>query len=65
MVVSNRSNGWSFMRAAGVIEFMEQRKKLGEIFIEQNLLCVKSVERVLPLAKNLHKRFGTVLKRWV
>lgn len=50
------------MRAAGAIKFMEQRIKLGEIFIEQNLLCVKSVERVLVLAKNLNKRFGTVLE---
>jgi CheY-like chemotaxis protein len=41
---------------------MEQRKKLGEIFVEQGLLGAKSVERVLALARNLDKRFGTVLE---
>jgi len=41
---------------------MKQRKKLGEIFIEQNLLTVKTVERVISLSKNLNKRFGTVLE---
>jgi CheY-like chemotaxis protein len=41
---------------------MEKNRKLGEIFVEQGLLSVKSVERVLPLAKSLNKRFGTVLE---
>lgn len=41
---------------------MEQRKKLGEIFIEQNILCPKVVERVLDISKNLNKRLGTVLE---
>jgi len=41
---------------------MDQRKKLGEVFVEQNLLCTKTVERVVALAKSLDKRFGTVLE---
>ncbi len=41
---------------------MDQRKKLGEIFVEQNLLCAKTVERVVGIAKSLDKRFGTVLE---
>jgi CheY-like chemotaxis protein len=41
---------------------MEQRKLLGEIFIEQNLLSPTTVNRVVELAKGLNKRFGTVLE---
>ena len=41
---------------------MKQRKMLGEIFIEQNLLTAKTVERVIAISKNLNKRFGTVLE---
>jgi CheY-like chemotaxis protein len=41
---------------------MKQRQRLGEIFVEQNLLTMKTVERVIELSKNLDKRFGTVLE---
>jgi CheY-like chemotaxis protein len=41
---------------------MEKRKKLGEIFVENGILTEKTVERVLLVAKRLHKRFGTVLE---
>lgn len=41
---------------------MEQRKKLGEIFVEQNILSPKTVERVLSHAKRINKRFGAVLE---
>ncbi|HJV34942.1 response regulator [Geomonas sp.] len=40
---------------------MSQRKKLGEILVEQGLLCQKSVDRVLAISKALNKRFGIVL----
>ena len=41
---------------------MELRKKLGEIFVEQDILCPKVVERVVAISKNLDKRFGNVLE---
>ena len=41
---------------------MKERRRLGEIFVEQNLLSTKTVERVIVISKNLHKRFGTVLE---
>jgi PleD family two-component response regulator len=41
---------------------MEQRKKLGEIFVEQKLLSPITVERVLVISKRLNKRFGTILE---
>jgi CheY-like chemotaxis protein len=41
---------------------MTERRRLGEIFIEQNLLTAKTVERVIAISKNLKKRFGTVLE---
>jgi CheY-like chemotaxis protein len=41
---------------------MNERRKLGEIFVEQNLLSLKTVERVIAISKNLNKRFGTVLE---
>ena len=41
---------------------MEQKKMLGEIFIEQNLLSPTTVNRVVELSKGLNKRFGTVLE---
>jgi PleD family two-component response regulator len=41
---------------------MEQRKKLGEIFVEQKLLSSITVERVLDISKRRNKRFGTILE---
>lgn len=41
---------------------MENRKKLGEIFVENGVLTEKTVERMLAVAKRLNKRFGTVLE---
>jgi CheY-like chemotaxis protein len=41
---------------------MDQRKKLGEIFIEQNILSPTTVQRVVEIAKGMNKRFGTVLE---
>ncbi len=41
---------------------VSERKKLGEIFVEQNLLSAKTAERVIQIAKSLNKRFGTVLE---
>jgi CheY-like chemotaxis protein len=41
---------------------MEQVKKLGEIFVEQNILSLKTVERVLSIAKRTDKKFGAVLE---
>lgn len=41
---------------------MENRKKLGEIFIEKGIVTDKTVERVLAVSKRLKKRFGTVLE---
>lgn len=41
---------------------MDQRKMLGEIFIEQNLLSPTTVKRVVEMAKAMNKRFGTVLE---
>ena len=41
---------------------MEQRKKLGEIFVEQKILSAITVERVLAISKRLKKRFGTILE---
>jgi CheY-like chemotaxis protein len=40
---------------------MEQRKKLGEILVEQNILSLKTVERVLSIANRNGRRFGEVL----
>jgi CheY-like chemotaxis protein len=41
---------------------MDQRKKLGEIFVEQKLLSSITVERVLAISKRLNKRFGIILE---
>jgi CheY-like chemotaxis protein len=41
---------------------MKPHKKLGEIFLEQNILSLKTVERVIDVSKSLNKRFGTVLE---
>ena len=41
---------------------MENRKKLGEIFVESGVLTEKTVERMLVAAKRHSKRFGTVLE---
>lgn len=41
---------------------MENRKKLGEIFVESGVLTEKTVERMLAVSKRLNKRFGTVLE---
>ena len=41
---------------------MQKNKKLGDILIEQNILCTKVVERVVAISKKLNKRFGTVLE---
>ena len=41
---------------------MGDRKKLGEIFVEQNILCLKTVDRVLEISKRIGKRFGTILE---
>ena len=41
---------------------MEQMKKLGEIFVEQSILCPTIVERVVAISVKLNKRFGTVLE---
>ncbi len=41
---------------------MKSHKKLGEIFLEQNIVSAKTVERVIALSKSLNKRFGTVLE---
>jgi PleD family two-component response regulator len=41
---------------------MEQKKKLGEIFVEQKLLSSITVDRVLAISKRLNKRFGTILE---
>ena len=41
---------------------MNEWKKLGEIFVEQNILCRKSVERVAAIAKRTDKRFGALLE---
>jgi CheY-like chemotaxis protein len=40
---------------------MKERRRLGEIFVEQNLLTAKTVERVIVISRNMKKRFGTVL----
>ena len=41
---------------------MEQRKKLGEIFVEQKLLSSITVDRVLAISKRRNRRFGTILE---
>lgn len=41
---------------------MEQRKRLGEIFVERGVISQKTVDRMLVRAKQLGKRFGTVLE---
>ena len=41
---------------------MKERKKLGEIFVEQNLISAKTTERVIAISRHLNKRFGTVLE---
>jgi CheY-like chemotaxis protein len=41
---------------------MGDRKKVGEILIENNILSAKTVERVLPRASRLNKRLGAVLE---
>ena len=41
---------------------MTGRMKLGEIFVEQNILSVRTVERILALSQKGNKRFGTILE---
>src|SRR5690349_14730533 len=41
---------------------MGDRKKVGEILIENNILSARTVERVLPRAARLNKRLGAVLE---
>lgn len=41
---------------------MEQRKLIGEIFVEQNILSPKTVERILAIAKRTNRRLGAVLE---
>jgi CheY-like chemotaxis protein len=41
---------------------MEQRKRLGEIFVDQNILTAKTVARVLTAAERMHKRVSDVLE---
>ncbi len=41
---------------------MQERKKLGEIFIEQHILTPKSVDRVLAVSQRTGKRFAAVLE---
>lgn len=41
---------------------MENRKKLGEIFVEKGILTQKTVDRMLLLSNRLNKRFGAVLE---
>src|SRR5512136_1402762 len=41
---------------------MQERKRLGEIFIEQSILTSKSVDRVLAIAQRTGKRFAAVLE---
>jgi CheY-like chemotaxis protein len=41
---------------------MEQRKRLGEIFVAQGIITEKTVERVLELSRLLGRRFGTILE---
>jgi CheY-like chemotaxis protein len=41
---------------------MEQRKRLGEIFVEQGILSLKTVERVLAIAKKNNNKFGALLE---
>lgn len=41
---------------------MEQRKKLGEIFVAQGIITEKTVMRVLALSALLGRRFGTILE---
>ncbi len=43
---------------------MENRKKLGEIFVESGVLTEKTVERMLAVSKRLDKRFGTLLEEF-
>lgn len=40
----------------------EQRKRLGEIFVERGILTVKTVDRVLARSQKLGRRFGSVLE---
>jgi CheY-like chemotaxis protein len=41
---------------------MDQRKRIGEIFVEQNILSQKTVERVLAIAQRTNRRLGAVLE---
>ncbi len=41
---------------------MEQKKRLGEIFVAQGIITEKTVERVLDLSRLLGRRFGTILE---
>ena len=41
---------------------MNGRKKLGEILIEQNILSLKTVERIVCASKKMNRRFGEVLE---
>jgi CheY-like chemotaxis protein len=41
---------------------MEPRKRLGEIFVDQCIITVKTVDRVLARSRVLNRRFGTILE---
>ncbi|HJV65944.1 MAG TPA: response regulator [Geomonas sp.] len=41
---------------------MSEKMKLGEILVEQGLLCQKTVDRVVAISRALNKRFGIVLE---
>lgn len=43
-------------------ESMAEHKRLGEIFVEQGIITVKTLERVLARSKVLNQRFGMVLE---
>ena len=41
---------------------MPSPKMLGDIFVEQKLLCPVTVDRVYAIAKKMNKRLGVVLE---
>lgn len=41
---------------------MQQRKRIGEVLVEQGVVTAKTVERMLVVAKRLNKRLGTLLE---
>lgn len=41
---------------------MDQGNRLGNIFVEQNILSAKTVERVVAIAERMHRRVADVLE---